>query len=245
MTQGTQTSPIGTAMVLAAGLGKRMRPITATTPKPLVEIGGRSMLDHALDRLVEAGVPHAVVNVHYLADLIEARLSRRTAPRITVSDERDALLETGGGVKRALPLLGAAPFLLLNSDSLWIEGPRSNVVRLMDAWDPERMDILLLLASTATSFGYDGAGDFSMDATGLLERRGERRMAPFVYAGVAILKPGLFHDTPDGPFSLNLLFDRAIAAGRLHGLRLDGEWLHVGTPDAIAGANERIEASAR
>jgi MurNAc alpha-1-phosphate uridylyltransferase len=232
-------------MVLAAGLGKRMRPITATTPKPLVEIGGRSMLDHALDRLVEAGVPHAVVNVHYLADLIEARLSRRTAPRITVSDERDALLETGGGLKRALPLLGDAPFLLMNSDSLWIEGPQSNVVRLVEAWDPERMDILLLLASTATSFGYDGSGDFSMDPTGLLERRGERRMAPFVYAGVAILKPELFADTPDGPFSLNLLFDRAIEAGRLHGLRLDGEWLHVGTPDAIAGANERIVASAR
>ena len=245
MTQSDREARIGTAMVLAAGLGKRMRPITATTPKPLVEVGGRAMLDHALDRLVEAGVPHAIVNVHYLADLIEARLARRTAPRITVSDERDALLETGGGVKRALPLLGDAPFLLMNSDSLWIEGPQSNVVRLVEAWDPERMDILLLLASTATSFGYDGSGDFSMDPTGLLERRGERRMAPFVYAGVAILKPELFADTPDGPFSLNLLFDRAIEAGRLHGLRLDGEWLHVGTPDAIAGANERIVASAR
>ena len=245
MTQSDREARIGTAMVLAAGLGKRMRPITATTPKPLVEIGGRSMLDHALDRLVEAGVPHAIVNVHYLADLIEARLARRTAPRITVSDERDALLETGGGVKRALSLLGDAPFLLMNSDSLWIEGPQSNVVRLVEAWDPERMDILLLLASTATSFGYDGSGDFSMDPTGLLERRGERRMAPFVYAGVAILKPELFADTPDGPFSLNLLFDRAIEAGRLHGLRLDGEWLHVGTPDAIAGASERIVASAR
>jgi MurNAc alpha-1-phosphate uridylyltransferase len=245
MTQSDREARIGTAMVLAAGLGKRMRPITATTPKPLVEVGGRAMLDHALDRLVEAGVPHAIVNVHYLADLIEARLARRTAPRITVSDERDALLETGGGVKRALSLLGDAPFLLMNSDSLWIEGPQSNVVRLVEAWDPERMDILLLLASTATSFGYDGSGDFSMDPTGLLERRGERRMAPFVYAGVAILKPELFADTPDGPFSLNLLFDRAIEAGRLHGLRLDGEWLHVGTPDAIAGANERIVASAR
>ncbi|KAA2237889.1 nucleotidyltransferase family protein [Salinarimonas soli] len=245
MTQGALTPRIGTAMVLAAGLGKRMRPITATTPKPLVEVGGRAMLDHALDRLVEAGVPHAVVNVHYLADLIEARLSRRTAPRITVSDERDALLETGGGVKRALPLLGEAPFLILNSDSLWIEGPHSNVARLIEAWDPERMDILLLLASTATSFGYDGAGDFVMDPAGALERRGERRMAPFVYAGVAILRPELFADTPDGAFSLNLLFDRAITAGRLYGMRLDGEWLHVGTPDAIAGADERIRSSAR
>lgn len=239
------TAPVQSAMVLAAGLGKRMRPITATTPKPLVEVGGRAMLDHALDRLLEAGIERAVVNVHYLPDLIEAHLARRERPAIAISDERDRLLETGGGCKRALPLLGDGPFLLMNSDSLWIEGPQSNVARLVAAWDPARMDILLLLASAATSVGYDGAGDFAMDPAGVLERRGERRQAPFVYAGVAILKPALFADTPDGAWSLNLLFDRAIAAGRLHGLRLDGQWLHVGTPDAIAVANARIEASAR
>jgi MurNAc alpha-1-phosphate uridylyltransferase len=239
------TARIDTAMVLAAGLGKRMHPITATTPKPLVEVGGRAMLDHALDRLVDAGIGRAVVNVHYLPDLIEAHLARRADPAITISDERDRLLETGGGCKRALPLLGAAPFLLMNSDSLWIEGPQSNVARMLEAWDPAVMDILLLVASTATSLGYEGAGDFSMDPAGALERRGERRQAPFVYAGVAILKPELFADTPDGAWSLNLLFDRAIAAGRLRGLRLDGQWLHVGTPEAIPAANARIEASAR
>ena len=232
------------AMVLAAGLGKRMRPITATIPKPMVEIGGRSMINHALDRIEAAGIPTAIVNVHYLADLLEAHVSGRERPRIVISDERDALLETGGGIKRALPLIGPDPFLILNSDSLWLEGPRSNVARLIDAWDPARMDILLLLAATATSLGYDGAGDFTMDPRGVLARRQERCVAPFVYAGVAILKPELFADTPDGSFSLNLLFDRAIAQERLYGLRLDGEWLHVGTPEAVPEANARIALSA-
>jgi MurNAc alpha-1-phosphate uridylyltransferase len=237
--------PIATAMVLAAGLGKRMRPITATIPKPLVEIGGRAMIDHALDRLVEAGVGRAVVNVHYLADLLEAHLRRRERPAIVISDERERLLETGGGIVKALPLIGSRPFLLLNSDSLWIEGPRSNIARMMEAWDPSAMDILLLLASTATSLGYDGRGDFVMDPFGRLRRRREREITPFVYAGVAILQPGLFRDVPEGSFSLNVLFDRAERAGRLHGLRLDGQWLHVGTPDAVAMANERIATSAQ
>jgi len=238
-------SPIEAAMVLAAGLGKRMRPITATTPKPLVEVGGRALIDYALDRLAEAGVERAVVNVHYLADLIEAHLRRRDRPRIQISDERDRLLETGGGVRKALPLLGPKPFMILNSDSLWIEGPRSNLARMAAAWSPDHMDILLLVAATATSVGYDGAGDFHMDPAGRLERRGERKVAPFVYAGVAVLKPGLFEGSPDDSFSLNLLFDRAIEAGRLFGLRLDGYWLHVGTPESIAAANERIALSAR
>jgi len=236
---------IRTAMILAAGLGKRMRPITDTLPKPLVEIGGRSMLDHALDRVADAGIETAIVNVHYLADLVEARLAARTAPRIIVSDERGQLLETGGGIRKALPLLGAEPFLLMNSDSLWLEGPRSNVSAMIAAWNPAQMDILLLLAASATSVGYDGYGDFSMDDLGRLTRREERRMVPFVYAGVAILKPELFADTPEGSFSLNLLFDRAIAKERLYGLRLDGQWLHVGTPDAVHEANFRIASSVR
>jgi MurNAc alpha-1-phosphate uridylyltransferase len=237
--------PIATAMVLAAGLGKRMRPITATMPKPMVEIAGKALIDHGLDRLTEAGLGRAVVNVHYLADMLEAHLARRTEPEIVISDERAKLLETGGGIVKALPLLGSDPFLLLNSDSLWIEGPRSNILRMMQAWDPEAMDILLLLASTATSLGYDGLGDFSMDPRGHLKRRRERQLTPFVYSGVAILKPALFQDVPEGSFSLNLLFDRAEAAERLFGLRLDGQWLHVGTPEAVGQANERIVLSAR
>lgn len=236
---------IHTAMILAAGLGKRMRPITDTLPKPLVEIGGRSMLDHALDRVAAAGIETAIVNVHYLADLVEARLATRTTPRIIVSDERGQLLETGGGIRKALPLLGPDPFLLMNSDSLWLEGPCANVSALIGAWKPAQMDILLLLAASATSVGYDGRGDFNMDADGRLTRREERRMTPFVYAGVAILKPELFADTPEGSFSLNLLFDRAIAKERLYGLRLDGQWLHVGTPDAVHEANFRIASSVR
>jgi N-acetyl-alpha-D-muramate 1-phosphate uridylyltransferase len=228
------------AMVLAAGLGTRMRPITNHKPKPLVSIGGRTMLDHALDRVAEAGLTEAVVNVHYLADQIEAHVARRRTPRIILSDERGSVLETGGGVKKALPLLGPEPFFVLNSDSLWIEGPRPTLRHMMQAWKPVEMDILLLLAATSSSLGYDGAGDFMMDKSGLLQRRKEREIAPFVYAGVGIFKPDLFADTPDGAFSLNVLFDRAIAHNRLYGHRLDGQWLHVGTPDAIAAAEQRI-----
>jgi MurNAc alpha-1-phosphate uridylyltransferase len=232
-------------MVLAAGLGKRMRPITTTTPKPLVEVGGRALIDYALDRLMQAGIERAVVNVHYLADLVEAHVSRRNAPAIVISDERERLLETGGGLKKALPLLGDAPFLTLNSDSLWIEGPRPNLPRLLDAWDPERMDVLLLLAPIATSLGYDGAGDFSMDTQGRLRRRRDREVTPFVYAGVSVMKPELLADTPDGAFSANLLYDRALVDNRLYGLRLDGQWLHVGDPSALQAAEERLAASVR
>jgi MurNAc alpha-1-phosphate uridylyltransferase len=234
-----------TAMVLAAGLGKRMRPVTDTLPKPLVQVSGRALIDYALDRVTQAGIGKAVVNVHYLADLIEAHVRPRQRPKVLISDERGELLETGGGIKRALPLLGSKPFLLLNSDSLWIDGQNPNIRRLEDAWAPERMDILLLVAAGAESLGYEGRGDFFMDADGRLERRGGRDAAPFVYAGVAILKPQLFDDTPEGAFSLNRLFDRAIVAGRLFGSPLDGQWLHVGTPDAIAAAEERLAASMR
>ncbi len=234
------------AFVLAAGLGTRMRPVTDTRPKPLVEVAGKALLDHALDRAAEAGLTEAVVNVHWLPEQIEAHLARRTgAPRITVSDEREALLETGGGIRKALPLLGGAPFVVMNSDSFWLEGPVPNLSRLIAAWDPARMDALLLVAPTTTSLGYEGAGDFVMETDGRLERRGERRIAPFIYAGVAILTPGLFADSPEGAFSLNRLFDRAIEAGRLFGMRLDGQWLHVGTPEAIRAAEDRVQASTR
>jgi MurNAc alpha-1-phosphate uridylyltransferase len=232
-------------MVLAAGLGKRMLPITAKLPKPLVKIAGKTLLDFTLDRLKEAGIANVVVNVHHFADLVEEHLKFRCGPPIVVSDERDALLETGGGLKKALPLLGDAPFLTLNSDSLWIEGPQPNLVRLMEAWDPERMDILMLLALGATSVGYEGRGDFAMDVHGALRRRRENEIVPFVYAGVAIVKPELLRDTPEGPFSANLLYDRAIEAGRLYGVRLDGQWLHVGEPAAIAQAEASLAASVR
>jgi N-acetyl-alpha-D-muramate 1-phosphate uridylyltransferase len=232
-------------MVLAAGLGQRMLPITKTLPKPLIKVAGKPLIDFTLDRLAEAGIEKAVVNVHHLADQIEAHLRSRTAPPIVISDERDVLLETGGGLKRALPLLGDEPFLTLNSDSLWIEGAQPNVPRLIEAWDPERMDILMLLALGATSVGYDGSGDFTMDPNGRLRRRAERQVAPFVFAGVAVVKPELLRDTPDGPFSANLLYDRAIEAERLYGLRLDGQWLHVGEPQSIAAAEENLAASVR
>jgi N-acetyl-alpha-D-muramate 1-phosphate uridylyltransferase len=257
MTQNALT----TAMVLAAGLGTRMRPITLTLPKPLVAIDGKPMLDHALDRLKEAGVTQAVVNVHYLAEQIMAHVSTRTHPSIAISDERGLLLETGGGIKKALPLLESDPFWLMNSDSLWIEHvaqkwnpvlrhnmgankecehASSALNEMAQFWDSDQMDILLLLADRITSMGYDGRGDFSRAPSGHLTRREKDQNAPFVYAGVAILKPELFSDTPEGAFSLNLLFDRAIAQNRLFGHLLNGEWLHVGTPDAIQEAEERI-----
>ncbi len=235
---------INTAMVLAAGLGTRMRPLTDTRPKPLVEVCGRPLLDHVLDRLDQAGIAQAVVNVHHHAGQIEAHVqARKGGPHITISDERDALLETGGGVRRALPLLGDAPFLTINSDTIWVEGAQPNLERLIAGFDPERMDVLLLLAPVALSVGYDGTGDFAMDPAGHLSRRMERQLAPFVYAGAGIIKPELFADTPEGAFSLNRIFDRALEAGRLFGVRLDGIWMHVGTPDAIALAEDAIHAS--
>lgn len=233
-----------TAMVLAAGQGKRMRPISATTPKPLVKVGDRALIDHCLDGLAAAGVKRAIVNVRHLADQIETHLKDRPSPTVTISDERDAELETGGGVKRALPLLGAGPFLLRNSDSFWLEGVRPNLHWLAGGWDDARMDALLLLASTVKAVGYSGRGDFMLDADGRLARRPERRIAPFVYAGAAIFSPRLFADAPDGRLSLNVLFDRAIESGRLFGVRLDGLWISVENPAAIDAATEAIAASA-
>ncbi|AXS39075.1 nucleotidyltransferase family protein [Breoghania sp. L-A4] len=232
------------AMVLAAGLGTRMRPITETLPKPLVPVAGKPLLDYALDRLASAGVQSVVVNVHHLADQVERHVAGRTAPAVILSDERAALLETGGGVTKALPHLGEEPFLLLNSDSFWIEGMRPNLEVLAERWDDGEMDGLLLLASTVNSVGYDGTGDFEMESGGRLSRRVDREVTPFVYSGVAMLHPRLFEGAPEGAFSLNLLFDRAIEAGRLYGVRMDGIWLHVGTPQAIGEAEEAIGDSA-
>lgn len=232
------------AMVLAAGLGTRMRPLTDTLPKPLVPVRGRALIDHVLDRLTEAGIEEAVVNVHHHADLLETHLAcREGPPHITISDERGVRLETGGGVRKALGHFGAAPVLAVNSDTIWVEGMGGNLRRLEAAFDPHAMDALLLLAPTSTSVGYDGSGDFLMDQMGRLERRPERIVTPFVFAGASILKPDLFAETPEGPFSLNRIFDRAQAAGRLYGLRLDGIWMHVGTPQAIIEAEEAISSS--
>ncbi len=234
------STPISRAMVLAAGLGTRMRPLTDTLPKPLVPVAGKALLDYVLDRLGDAGVTEAVVNVHHKADTIEQHLRGRTRPKIVISDERGELLDTGGGVVKALPKLGGAPFFHMNSDTLWIEGVTPNLTRLATLFDPARMDMLLLLASTATSIGYDGRGDFGMAPDGRLTRRAEREVAPFVYAGAAILTPAQFADAPKGAFSLNRLFDRAAEAGRLYGLRLEGTWMHVGTPEAIKAAEAAI-----
>jgi N-acetyl-alpha-D-muramate 1-phosphate uridylyltransferase len=232
------------AMVLAAGLGTRMRPLNGRLPKPLVAVGGKALIDYALDRLAEQGVECAVVNVHHLADQIERHLAQRRRPKIIISDERGELLGTGGGVVKALPQLGGGPFFHVNSDTIWIDGVKPNLGRLAAAFDPARMDALLLVAPTASSIGYTGRGDFSMAPDGRLMRRGEREVVPFVYAGAAILVPAFFAGAPAGPFSMSPLFDRAADAGRLCGLRLEGVWMHVGTPEAIKAAEAAIRASA-
>ena len=232
------------AMVLAAGFGLRMRPLTERMPKPLVTVAGKPLLDHVLDKLADAGVNDAVVNVHYLPDQIIDHVKGRARPQITISDERDAVLGTGGGVVKALPLLGDAPFFHLNADTLWIDGAQPNLTRLAAAFDPARMDILLLMAPTAGSIGYAGSGDYAMLPDGALRRRKEHQVVPFVYAGVAIMSPAIFADAPAGEFSLTTMFDRANEQERLFGLRLDGLWMHVGTPDAVSAAEQAFLASA-
>jgi MurNAc alpha-1-phosphate uridylyltransferase len=232
------------AMVLAAGLGTRMAPLTTSVPKPMVPVGGKPLIDHVLERLADAGVELVVVNVHHMADLIEGHIAGRTRPKVAISNERDGLLGTGGGIVKALPLLGEGPFFHVNSDTIWIEGPRPNLDRLASTFDPNTMDALLLLAPTATSIGYEGRGDFSMSPDGRLRRRGEREVVPFVYAGAAVLSPAMFKGAPAGAFALTKLFDSAAAAGRLHGLRLEGLWMHVGSPDAVIKAESAILASA-
>lgn len=229
-----------TAMVLAAGHGERMKPLTDTKPKPLIEVAGKALIDHALDRLAAAGVETAVVNVHHMADALERHLRARKRPKIAISDERNALLDTGGGIVKALQRLGPDPFLLMNSDSLWLEGAVPNLVRLGRTFDAARMDALLLLAPSAGAIGYRGRGDYGMDAQGKLHRRGEQERAPLVYAGAALLSSRMFAGAPAGAFSLTRLFDRAEAESRLHGLALEGTWMHVGSPEAIAATEETM-----
>jgi N-acetyl-alpha-D-muramate 1-phosphate uridylyltransferase len=231
------------AMVFAAGLGTRMRPLSEHMPKPLIKVGGRTLIDHTLDRIAAAGVSTAVVNLHHCADQIETHLATRRAPKIVISDERDKLLDQGGGIKRALPQLGDEPFLICNTDSFWIEGPRPNLSRLAAGWNPEEMDILLLVAAAATSVGVDWLGDFTMDPHGRLGRREERRVAPFVYTGIGIIKPALFAGAPHGAFRLAPYFFQAAERGRLFGLRLDGIWLHIGTPQTLEEAERLIARS--
>jgi len=228
-------------MVLAAGLGLRMRPITEHTPKPLVEVAGRTMLDRALDHLTAAGVSHIVVNTHWLADKVAAHLSGRSG--ITLSHEEE-LLETGGGVAKALPHLGDEPFYVVNSDIIWTDGATPALQRLAEAWDDARMDALLLLQRTATAMGYEGPGDFFLDTQGVPRRRRDREVAPLLFSGVQILSPRLFRESPTGKFSLNVLYDRALEDGRLFAIVHDGRWYHVGTPDALPEVEAALEAEA-
>jgi N-acetyl-alpha-D-muramate 1-phosphate uridylyltransferase len=232
-----------TAMVLAAGLGERMRPLTLRMPKPLVPLAGRPLIDHVLDRLVQAGVKTAIVNVHYLPDQLETHVLNRQGkpPKILVSDERGILLDTGGGAKKALPLLGRGPFFIHNADSVWSEGAAPALPRMLRLWNPTAMDCLLLLAPVATSIGYAAKGDFTMGPDGRLTRRGEGEIVPFAFAGVSLCDERLFKDAPDGRFSLNLLWDKALAKGRLYGVRLNGRWMHVGTPESLAEAETSFE----
>ena len=222
-----------TAMVLAAGLGQRMRPLTLTRPKPLVEVSGKALIDYGFDSLRRAGVETAVVNVHYLADQIEAWARQQPAPRIIISDERDQILDTGGGVAKALPLLGTDPFFVLNSDSFWVDDDEPALDRLRAAWDDATMDCLLLLSPLERTVGYDGAGDFVRGDDGRLMRRADSGETPLAYIGGYLVSPRLFAGAPQGSFSMNTLWNRAIARGRLFGLEHLGRWLHVGTPDAI------------
>ena len=229
-----------TAMVLAAGLGKRMRPLTATRPKPLVEVAGKPLIGHVFDRLRDAGVLRAVVNVHYLADAVEAYLGRReTGLEVVFSDERARLMETGGGLAKALPLIDVDPFLCVNSDNLWIDGPTDAIRLLADRWDGATMDALLLMVPLARAHCHTGQGDFRLDPSGrIVGRRRPGGVAPFVFTGVQMLAKRLITDTPEGPFSTNLLWERAIAAGRAYGFVHQGLWFDIGTPGAI----ERAEA---
>lgn len=221
------------AMVMAAGMGKRMRPLTASQPKPLVRVAGKALIDYSLDHLADAGVGRAVVNVHYLADALEAHLAKRTAPAIAISDERDLLLETGGGMVKARPLL-PDPFFCLNSDNIWLDGPRNAFVELSNRWNPDEMDALLLLVSHARAHNYTGKGDFHLDPLGRISRRRSGRIAPFIYTGIQIVSHRLLRDAPEGPFGTMQLWQRAIAEGRLYGISHTGLWFEVGDPGAIA-----------
>ena len=232
-----------TAMIMAAGLGKRMRPLTATKPKPLIEVAGKPLLDHVLDRVRAAGVKKVVVNVHYLADALEAHLARTAKGLdVTISDERDLLLETGGGLVHAQDMIDCDPFLAINSDNLWVDGPADTLKLLASHWNGAKMDALLLVVPQARAMNHRGQGDFHMDRAGQLRRRGRSRVAPFVYTGVQIIAKALLKDAPDGPFSTNLFWDRAIAAGRCYGAVHQGLWFDVGNPESIR-ATEQVLAN--
>jgi len=228
------------AMILAAGLGTRMAPLTATRPKPLIELKGKALIDYAIDRFVRHGVKLIVVNVHYLADQLVAHLKKRNDVEIRICDETDAILDTGGAIAKALSHFDGEPFFTHNSDSLWVEGMGSALTRLRERWNPETMDALMLLAPTVTSIGFDGRGDFEMDSLGALKRRAEMTLAPFVWTGVQIVHPRLFDGAPKGRFSINPLWDKAIDKGRLFGQRLDGVWIHVGSPQGLEEAEEYL-----
>jgi MurNAc alpha-1-phosphate uridylyltransferase len=231
-----------TAMIMAAGLGKRMRPLTATKPKPLIEVAGQSLLDHVLERLKAAGVRKVVVNVHYLADAVEAHLATRSRGlEIVVSDERKLLMETGGGLVKAAPLIDCDPFLAINSDNLWIDGPADTLKLLASQWDGEKMDALLLLVPLARAENHRGMGDFHMDRTGRLRRREKSRVAPFVFTGIQMLSKRLLRDAPEGPFSTNILWSRAIEEGRCFGAVHQGLWFDVGTPRSITMTEATLE----
>ncbi len=240
MSQKTTTALPKRAMVLAAGEGRRMRPLTESLPKPLIELQGRSMIDRILDRLAEAGVEEAVVNLHHLGHLLRDHLQGRKAPRIVFSEEEE-LLETGGGVTKALPLLGEEPFFVVNGDIHWLDGTRSAFVRLAERWQPDKMDALLLLQPTVLAHGYRGSGDFCMDPCGRLSYRAEREQAPFVLAGVQILHPRFFEGCKVEAFPLLPLYLKAAEAGRLYGVRHEGEWFHVGTPDDLKESEAILE----
>jgi len=233
-----------TAMMMAAGLGKRMRPLTATRPKPLIQVAGRALIDHCLDRLRAAGVEKVVVNVHYLASALEAHLKNHgEGLEIVISDERDQLLETGGGLKRALPQIDADPFLSVNSDNLWVDGPVDTLRLLASNWDEAKMDALLLLVPLARAHCHSGRGDFHMSATGVLRRRRPNGVAPFVFTGIQMISKRLFEgELPEGPFSTNILWDRAIEAGRCFGTVHQGLWFDVGRPQSIARAEAILES---
>ncbi len=238
MSAAPDTAP-HTAMILAAGLGTRMRPLTDNRPKPLIEAAGRTLIDRTLDRIEEVGIPRAVVNLHYLPDMMRAHLSGRGSPRIELSDESGELLETGGGIVRALPLLGERPFLVINSDNIWL-GERI-LAPLLEAWNPATMDVLLLLVPKETAIGYTRDGDFSLDAGARLVRRGERPSAPYVFSGAQIIKPEGFADAPIGPFSLNIIWDKVIASGRASGIVHDGGWCDVGSPEGLRRSEAALE----
>ena len=242
-------STLNRAMILAAGLGTRMMPLTANKPKPLVELQGKPLIDHCIDRLVKGGVNFIVVNVHYKAELLIAHLEKRKARDksidIHICDETEAILDTGGAVAKALPYFEGEPFFTQNSDSLWVEGMGSAMARMRVRWNPETMDALMLLAPTTTDIGFEGRGDFEMDSLGILKRRGEMRLAPFVWTGLQIVHPRLFEGAPQGRFSINPLWDKAIDKGRLHGIRLDGVWIHVGTPEGLIEAEKFLSDLAR